>query len=128
MKRSKYNTESKKIVLEKIKVINCDFTAKILKVELGDSVGLTTIYRILNDLAENGILKKYYNKKNTAHFQYLNKCDKKNHFYLKCIKCGRVQHVDCDCIKEINDHIFKEHSFDISADSIFIKGICKKCK
>lgn len=130
MKREKYNTRSKNSVLEEVKCFNKDFTAKDIKDSLDNkniNIGLTTIYRELNELEEKNIIKKYYNDNNTAHYEYLCSCENDNHFYLKCMKCGMTKHVDCDCINEFSSHILREHNFNLNNNNLFISGICDEC-
>ena len=50
-----------------------------------------------------------------------------NHFYLKCNNCGNMIHIDCDCIGDLTDHIYKEHKFIPTKEHIIISGLCEKC-
>ena len=59
--------------------------------------------------------------------KYLAECNKDNHFYLKCDKCGTLIHVDCDCIEELTNHINNDHKFIPNKDHIIINGICNRC-
>ncbi len=130
MKREKYNTITKKYILDEIKSIKKDFTAKDIKNKLDNkniSVGLTTIYRELSELESINVIKKYYSDNNTSHYEYLNLCENNNHFYLKCTKCGNKKHVDCDCINDFSNHILKEHNFILNDNNLFITGICNDC-
>ena len=38
-----------------------------------------------------------------------------------------MEHVDCDCIESLSNHIVREHGFKLSREHIIIKGLCKKC-
>lgn len=130
MSRSVYNTNSKKLVLSEAMSIKKDFTVKDIKDKLdynGNNISITTIYRILNYYVEQGKLKRFYNDNNTANYQYLSECSHNNHFYLKCINCGNVIHVDCDCINNFSKHIFNEHNFNLSNNNLFITGYCNDC-
>ena len=121
-----YNTKQRDIVLEKISNMNKEFTIKELYNDLDKKVGLTTIYRIVNNLEENGCITRIGNT-NEAIYQYTGKCEKKNHFYLKCLKCGRLYHVDCDYADKLSKHILTDHGFITSNEHIIINGKCKKC-
>lgn len=130
MSRSAYNTNSKKLVLNEAMLLNKSFTVKDIKDKLdlnGHCISITTVYRILNSYVEQGVLKRFYNDNNTANYQYLMECNNNNHFYLKCIKCGYVVHVDCDCINSFSKHIVSEHNFNLSNNNMFITGYCDKC-
>ena len=126
--REHYNTKQKKILLEKIKSLNYDFMIKDLYKELNEQVGLTTIYRFIDKLVEENQLRKYIGKDNNAYYQYLEECEKENHFYLKCDICNKRIHIDCDCITDLISHIGKKHQFLPNNKNIVIEGICKKCR
>ena len=127
-KRTNYNTKQKDEILDTIKKMDKAFLIKELYVKLNEKVGLTTIYRFIDKMVENEELYKYIGEDNNTYYQYLEKCDCNNHFYLKCINCGNMIHVDCDCIKELSNHITKEHNFIPNKENIIINGICSKCK
>ena len=121
-----YNTKQKDLILSVIKKEKHEFTIKDIYSKL-DGIGLTTIYRLVDKLVENKVLNKSISKDNITYYQYLEKCDCENHFYLKCDNCGDMIHIDCDCIEDLKNHIHKEHKFNLSNEHIIINGLCKKC-
>ncbi len=125
--RNHYETKQKDIIINCIKNHE-EFTSNEIYEELKGKVGLTTIYRKVDSLVEDNKVKKYIGKDNITYYQYLCECDKDNHFYLKCDKCGNLEHVDCDCINELSEHINKNHEFEINKQNIVINGVCKNCK
>ena len=128
MSRSEsYSTKQKDIILNVIEKQKHEFTIKDIYNEISDRVGLTTIYRLVDKLVDENVLNKYISKDNVTYYQYLKKCDEDNHFYLKCDKCGDLVHIDCDCIKDLSNHILKEHKFKPNKDKIIINGMCNKC-
>lgn len=122
-----YNTKQKELILEVIKKQNKEFTIKDIYSELEDKTGLTTIYRLVDKMVDSGTLNKFIGKDNTTYYQYLEECNKLNHFYLKCQICGDMIHIDCDCISDLSNHILKKHKFKLSHEHIIINGICEKC-
>ena len=126
-KRDHYETKQKDIIINCIKNHE-EFTINEIYEELKGKVGLTTIYRKVDSLVEENKIRKYIGKDNVTYYQYLCECDKDNHFYLKCDKCGTLEHVDCDCINELSEHINKNHEFEINKQNIVINGVCKNCK
>lgn len=122
-----YKTKQKDIILETIKKEQVEFTVKDIYNELKESVGLTTIYRFIDKLVNEDVLKRFIDKNNVTYYQYLEKCDKSNHFYLKCQYCGETKHVDCDCIEDLFNHISNHHKFKLDKDQIVISGICERC-
>ncbi len=125
--RESYNTKQKDIIIVDIKKHKDEFTIKDIYNELDGKIGLTTIYRLIDKLVESGTINKSIGKDNVTYYQYLEECDKENHFFLKCESCGTMEHIDCDCIEELSNHISKEHNFSLT-DHIIINGKCNNCK
>ena len=123
-----YNTKQKDKILDIIKSYNKEFTIKDIYNDLNKKVGLTTIYRFIDKLDVDNLLIKSIDNNNITHYEYLEKCDNDNHFYLKCDKCKKIIHVDCDCIGDLKSHISNEHKFKLNDNKIIINGICDKCK
>lgn len=122
-----YNTKQKDLILDIIKNQKKEFTVKDIYEKSQAKTGLTTIYRLVDKLTKEGTLSKTIGNDNNAYYQYLEKCNHENHFYLKCNSCGMMEHVDCDCIKDLSEHISKKHKFKADKAQIIIKGICEKC-
>lgn len=123
-----YNTKQKELILKIIKKQKKEFTVKDIYEEVKDKTGLTTVYRLIDRLVEEGVIAKTIEKDNKHKYQYLEKCEENNHFYLKCKNCKTMKHVDCDCIKDLSNHILINHEFITSKENIIINGICKNCQ
>ena len=122
-----YNTKQKDTILDLIKKYHHEFTVKDIYEDIKDSVGLTTIYRLVDKLVDEGRISKTIGKDNQTYYQYLEECNHENHFYLKCDSCGSMLHIDCDCIGDLSKHISEEHKFKLKESNIIINGICSKC-
>ena len=127
MRNLNYSTKQKNKIIDVIKKQKGEFTIKDIYNNIKDDVGLTTIYRLVDKLIKEGSLIKNISEDNITYYQYLAKCMEENHFYLKCDKCGKVIHIDCDCISDLSKHILNDHKFTLSKEHIFINGICNKC-
>ena len=71
--RENYNTKQKELINNYIKNMNDLFSSKELYEKMKNdnlNIGLTTIYRHLEDLEKNNILKKIY-ENGIAKYQYL---------------------------------------------------------
>ena len=123
-----YSTKQKDIILDVIKTKQKEFTIKEIYEELKDNVGLTTIYRLVDKLVSENIINKNIGVDNITYYEYLDSCNNDNHFFLKCEKCKKLEHVDCDCINTLYNHIKANHSFNINKNNIIINGICKNCQ
>ena len=122
-----YNTKQKELLIDLISKQLHEFTIKDIYEKVKDKTGLTTVYRVVDQMISDGYLEKSIGDNNTTYYQYLEKCNEENHFYLRCEKCGDMIHVDCDCISELTSHITNEHKFIPNKEHIIINGICNKC-
>ena len=77
-----YHTKQKDKILNIIKIKRNEFTIKEIYQELYKEVGLTTIYRYIEKLVNDGIVNKSIGKDNITYYQYLEECHEENHFYL----------------------------------------------
>ena len=96
----------------------------------GARVGVTTIYRHLDKLLEQGLVRKYQVDGTTsACFQYADQGSEcMEHFHLKCEKCGRLIHLNCSKTAELCRHIFEKHDFEIDFFRTVFYGLCSECK
>lgn len=95
----------------------------------GTPIGTATIYRQLEKLVEQGVVRKYtVDSATCACFQYVEpdrKCHE--HFHLKCEKCGRLIHLECGFVSELSSHVQKEHGFTIDPLRTVFYGVCREC-
>ena len=123
-----YNTKPRQKVLAAIKKQAADFAAKDIYEELDHEIGLTTIYRFIETLENEGTILRVSNENKSARYQYVTPCDEADHFYLKCEKCGKLTHIDCEEVKGLMAHISGEHHFFPTDTHIIINGFCGDCK
>ncbi len=100
--------------------------------EKGDGMGVATIYRQLERLVSEGTVRKYIiDSSHPACFEYagdsLSECLSKSCFHLKCEKCGKLIHLECEELSTISSHIFSEHNFAINSTKTVFYGCCKEC-
>ena len=50
------------------------------------------------------------------------------HLHLKCVKCGKIIHLECHFMEEISHHIEESHGFTLQCKNSILYGICKECK
>lgn len=99
--------------------------------DAGITIGVTTIYRHLERLVEQGSVAKYtIDGISGALFEYIEKSseDSLMHYHCKCEKCGKIIHLDCDEIANLQKHIYEHHGFDVDALKTVFYGICSDCR
>ena len=93
-------------------------------------VGTATVYRTLEQLVEEGIVRKYVlDGKSSACYQFLSgephACTE--HFHLKCTQCGQLFHVSCDYLNQLGEHLLEHHGFVIDHTKTVLYGLCAAC-
>lgn len=123
----KRNTIQRTLVLDAVNQLKCHATAdEIYQLIRKDhpSVGRGTVYRNLNQLAENGEIRKLEVPGGADRFDHL--CH--DHYHVRCAKCGRIFDVEMEYMKDLENKITDTHGFEFSGHDIMFKGICPDCK
>ncbi|WP_178861671.1 ferric iron uptake transcriptional regulator [Thiomicrorhabdus cannonii] len=94
---------------------------KIL-LEQGEEVGLATVYRVLTQFEQAGIVRRLNFENNISIFE-LDTGD--NHDHLVCLKSGKVKEFVDPIIEERISEIAKEHGYDLSGHNLVIYGTLK---
>lgn len=91
---------------------------KIL-IDQGEEVGLATVYRVLTQFEQAGIVRRLNFENNISVFE-LDTGD--NHDHLVCIKSGRVKEFVDPVIEQRIEEIAKEKGYDLASHSLVIYG------
>jgi Fur family ferric uptake transcriptional regulator len=91
---------------------------KIL-LEQGEEVGLATVYRVLTQFEQAGIVRRL-NFENSISIFELDTGD--NHDHLVCVKNGTVKEFVDPVIEERIKEIAKENGYELSSHSLVIYG------
>ena len=131
--RGNYNTKQRERILEYLKENKeTNTTAEdILNYfkNTSEPIGKATVYRFLNNLTQEGIIKKYMlENRNCSFYQYVGGKHCEEHYHLKCEKCDQIIHLECEEIESIQNHIFKEHNSKLDKNKTILYGICDKCQ
>ena len=128
----KYNTKNKTYVRSFMKE-HADQHLSIEEISAGLSassrlVPLPSLYRIMDELVEEGVVRRYtIDRSSAACFQYSGE-EAHNHFHLICSSCGRLIHLECDEVNHLLQHIEKEHAFKIDMTKVNLYGLCEACQ
>ena len=103
----------------------------------GSRIGSATVYRTLEHLVDEGIVKKYHiDAGSPACFEYVGEqaisseqaAGMVNCFHCKCEKCGRLIHLQCEEVESFFRHLQSEHEFKIDPLRTVFYGVCKECR
>lgn len=92
--------------------------------ETGEEIGLATVYRVLTQFEEAGLIVRHHFETGQSVFE-LNYGE--HHDHLVCIKCGMVEEFYDDVIEKRQQEIAKEANFQMTDHALNIYGVCKLC-
>ena len=128
---NKYKTKQRVAILDFIESNkDREVTANDILVYLNKNdlkASQTTIYRYLDNLVKEGIIKKNYSEEQSSScYQYVGKrC--KEHYHLKCNNCGEIIHLDSEIFSSIEKKIIDRYGFKIDNIKTILYGTCNKC-
>ena len=89
----------------------------------GVDVGLATVYRVLTQFEQAGLLVRHHFETGKAVFE-LN--EGKHHDHLVCLQCGRVEEFYDAEIEKRQSKIARERGFEISEHALYLYADCTK--
>ncbi len=121
-----------KITLPRIKIlailqkpnnqhISAEDVYKLL-LEKHEEIGLATVYRVLNQFDDAGIVTRHHFEGGKSVFELAHK---KHHDHLVCLKCGNVVEFEDDVIEQRQSDIAKSHKITLTNHSLYLYGECE---
>jgi len=121
-----------KITLPRIKIlsilqqpnnqhISAEDVYKIL-LEQNEEIGLATVYRVLNQFDDAGIVTRHHFEGGKSVFELAHKA---HHDHLVCLKCGKVVEFEDDVIEKRQSDIAVEHKIKLTNHSLYLYGECE---
>jgi len=89
------------------------------------NTGITTVYRTLNLLEENGIATSISLGVAGKKFEIGNK---PHHDHLICEDCGKIVEFEDDEIEQLQQEISKMNDFVLTGHLMQLYGVCKECQ
>ena len=90
----------------------------------GDSVGLTTVYRTLQSLADAGEIDVLRTDDGEAVYR---RCSSGHHHHLVCRSCGRTVEVEGPAVERWAEGVAHDNGFVDVAHTLEIFGTCAEC-
>ena len=88
------------------------------------NISLGTVYRNLNQLADQGKILKLSLDDGSERFDG----NPNPHYHFSCRKCGRVMDLDIDSLDYINKVASEHFKGSIEGHFIYFYGLCELCK
>lgn len=90
----------------------------------GEAVGLTTVYRTLQGLADSGEVDTLRNDDGESLYR---RCSTGHHHHLVCRSCGRTVEVEGPTVERWAERVAAEHGFREVSHTLEIFGTCGGC-
>ena len=115
-------------ILEEIYTRTGHFDVEALFMYLKETnyrVSRATLYNTMDLLLDAKLIVKHQFGKNIAQFERV--YGNKQHDHLICVECGEVSEIDSE-VADIVKEVAERTEFTVSHHSLYIYGVCKKCK
>ena len=87
-------------------------------------IGLATVYRVLTQFEQAGILVRHLFESGKAVYEL---DEGAHHDHMVCMICGRVTEFFSQEIEELQTRIAEQHNFRIREHSLYLYGECTDC-
>ena len=87
-------------------------------------IGLATVYRVLTQFEQAGILVRHHFESGKAVYEL---DEGAHHDHMVCMICGRVTEFFSPEIEELQTRIAEQHNFRIREHSLYLYGECTDC-
>lgn len=92
--------------------------------EILPHVSLATVYRNLELLAENGLIRKLDHVGSRKRFDH----NAHSHYHVRCTKCQKVEDVPVEPLRQLEYDLSKITGFKIVNHELMFFGICPTCQ
>lgn len=121
------NTLQCSLVLKTVQELKCHATAEEVYSAVYNqypNISKTTVYRNLNELANEGKIRKLEIPGQADHYDHIFS----QHYHIRCLNCGKVFDIDLDKIIDLQSSIKNAFGFAVKGYDLIFKGICPKCQ
>lgn len=88
-------------------------------------LGLATIYRVLTQFEQAGLLNRHFFEGGRAVFE-LNAGE--HHDHLICTQCGKVVEFYSPEIEQLQNKVAEQYGFLLESHAHYLYALCKKCQ
>ncbi|KXF81428.1 ferric iron uptake transcriptional regulator [Enterovibrio coralii] len=96
-------------------------------IDIGEEIGLATVYRVLNQFDDAGIVTRHHFEGGKSVFELATQL---HHDHLVCLDCGQVIEFRDDVIEQRQHQIAEKFNIRLTNHSLYLYGHCLKgdCK
>ena len=122
-------TRQRAAVVETLRGMDKFVSAKTIHEQLlddGDSVGLTTVYRTLQSLAEVNAVDVLHSPDGET--LYRDCLSGHHHHHLVCTECGRSEEIEGGPVEKWAELIAARYGYELSGHDAEVYGVCRRCQ
>ena len=122
-------TRQRAAVVETLRGMDKFVSAKTIHEQLlddGDSVGLTTVYRTLQSLAEVDAVDVLHSPDGET--LYRDCLSGHHHHHLVCTECGRSEEIEGGPVEKWAELIAARYGYELSGHDAEVYGVCRPCQ
>ncbi|TKB54501.1 ferric iron uptake transcriptional regulator [Ferrimonas aestuarii] len=91
-----------------------------LLLDQGEEIGLATVYRVLNQFDDAGIVTRHHFESGKAVFEL---ASQHHHDHLVCLDCGKVIEFSDETIESRQNEIATKHGIKLTNHSLYLYGV-----
>lgn len=92
--------------------------------DLGQRIGLTTVYRTLQSLVDVGAVDTL---RNDGGEQLFRRCSDHHHHHLVCRRCGKTVEIRADTVEHWTRSVAASNGFSDVQHTVELVGLCSEC-
>ena len=96
-----------------------------LLVESGEEIGLATVYRVLTQFEDAGLVTRLHFEGGHSVFEL---AQETHHDHMVCVKCGRVEEFSDAEIEARQEEIATRLGFELTDHDLNMYGLCPDCR
>jgi len=119
-------TKQRKVVLEVLSTFDSHPTADMIYDKVREKlprISLGTVYRNLEVLAEEGLIRKLTVGNDRKRFDH----DLSDHNHIRCTVCHRIDDVDFN-LSPLNENMIEKKGYELLGHTVVFWGKCPDCK
>jgi len=93
----------------------------------GREIGIATVYRVVDLLAERQLVQKLDLGDGRAHYERVELADE-HHHHLVCNECGRVEPFADESLEAALRRVEQDTGFAVASHDVLLRGACDDCR
>jgi Fur family ferric uptake transcriptional regulator len=93
----------------------------------GGTVGLSTVYRHLQSLVDEGVVDVIHTPDGEATYRYCGAAADHHHHHLVCRACGRTEEIEGRVVERWAGEVADKHGYAEVDHTVELFGVCPAC-